>query len=87
MCQALDQRNEKLGVIRNQHTELVRQSNDGTHVLSATVTCPCDRERGISRAVRCLYCSIWYCETCAEEHFGMTRAEYRAQQVEKQDGE
>jgi hypothetical protein len=68
----LEERNEQLEVIRDQHVELIEQG-----ATLSTVTCPCGRERAINRAVRCLYCDIWYCETCAEEHFGETRADYR----------
>lgn len=26
---------------------------------------------------RCLYCSVFFCKTCAEEHFGKTIEQYR----------
>lgn len=73
----LEERNEQLCTIRDQHTELYKQSEAGEAILRATVTCPCGCARAINRAVRCLYCDIWYCERCAEEHFGETRADYR----------
>lgn len=75
---SLEERNRQLNTIKDQHTELYKQSRDGKEILLATVTCPCGRCRGINRAVRCLYCDIWYCEQCAEEHFGETREAYRA---------
>ena len=74
----LEQRNAQQNIIADQRRELVRQSEAGKRFMLVTVTCPCGRERGTTHAVRCLYCNIWYCETCAEDHFGQTRDEYRA---------
>lgn len=78
MCGVTEaERNKQLEVIRDQHSELYAQSEARIEVLLATVTCPCGGKRGITKAVRCLYCDIWYCEMCAEQHFGQTRKEYR----------
>ena len=79
-----DERNQQLTIIYNQIKELRQQGEARKEVILATVTCPCGRCRGITHAVRCLYCKIWYCETCAEEHFGQTREEYRAKNLVEQ---
>ncbi len=38
--------------------------------------CAQEQEIGLSEMYRCLYCGIWYCEVCAEKHFGQTIAAY-----------
>ena len=42
------------------------------------ITCVCDSEISLYEAYRCLYCGIWWCEPCAEEHFGQTISEYHS---------
>ena len=73
----LEERNRVLQTIADQHRELFLQSEAGVSILLATVTCPCGRRRGITHAVRCLYCDVWFCELCAEVHFGKTRRQHR----------
>lgn len=36
----------------------------------------CFRTRALTHAFRCLYCGVWFCFTCAEEHFGVTFVEH-----------
>lgn len=38
--------------------------------VDARVTCPCGNELPLVEAFRCLYCEVWFCLGCAEEHFG-----------------
>lgn len=33
------------------------------------VTCPCGDDVDLTRAFRCFYCEVWFCPSCAEEHF------------------
>ena len=40
------------------------------------VTCGCSRRLPLRFAYRCLYCGEWYCQRCAERHFGKTREEH-----------
>ena len=43
------------------------------------VRCPgCLKKLRMDQAYRCLYCGIWWCEKCAETHFGQTKAERKA---------
>ncbi|HEX8556697.1 MAG TPA: hypothetical protein VF668_01270 [Pyrinomonadaceae bacterium] len=42
------------------------------------IRCPCGQLRALELAFRCLYCGIYFCLACAEEHFGETRRERRA---------
>lgn len=37
----------------------------------------CGKWVRIDHAYKCLYCSFWFCATCAEKHFGKTREQHR----------
>lgn len=67
--------------IEFQKQETVEQSMAGIPVRLGTITCRCGWERGITMMYRCLYCGEWFCELCAEKHFGKTREEYQKQKV------
>jgi hypothetical protein len=47
------------------------------------VKCRCGRKIVVWKMYRCYYCGEYYCEQCAPEHFGMTRAEYKEQEFIK----
>ena len=36
----------------------------------------CHRALRIVSVYKCLYCGVWFCARCAEQHFGMTRTAY-----------
>lgn len=38
--------------------------------------CECGSKRSVSLMFKCLYCGAFFCQSCAEIHFGMTRKEY-----------
>ena len=65
-------------IVYNQTKETVKQQAEGIGVRLATVTCPCGNVRGITNMYKCLYCEIYLCRQCAEDHFGQTVAEYKA---------
>lgn len=46
-----------------------------------TVMCPCGKTIKVKDAYRCLYCRVYFCGTCAERHFGMSRRRYKAQMM------
>lgn len=49
-----------------------------------SIHCCCDQLRAITMAYRCLYCGVWFCQRCAEIHFGMTLQEWiKKKRVEK----
>ena len=41
----------------------------------------CDHFIPMRFLFRCLYCGIWFCKTCAEDHFGQTRDDYLAEVI------
>ena len=44
--------------------------------------CYCGMEIYIPLVFKCLYCGEYYCQPCAEEHFGKTRAEWAKEEPE-----
>lgn len=56
--------------------ELVNKQIDES-MTTGYVTCECGRVLSDLIQYRCLYCSVVFCATCAEKHFGMTREEYK----------
>lgn len=65
-------------IAEQQTLETVAQDLAGVTVREATVTCPCGTERALTLAYKCLYCKVWFCDICAEQHFGKTVSEYKA---------
>lgn len=43
--------------------------------------CECGRDLPIRFMFRCFYCRLWFCEACAEIHFGKSREEYFAKRA------
>ncbi len=56
---------------------LIRTQHAAAHKGNA-VNCPCGQLRALTMAYRCLYCGVWFCFNCAQEHFGMTVKQFRA---------
>lgn len=72
---------DKATIVYNQEKETVAQDSAGVTVRLGTITCPCGRKRGITMMYRCLYCKIWFCQWCAEDHFGKTVEQYKAEKL------
>lgn len=70
---------DKATLVQNQIRETVRQEAAGVTIRLATITCPCGRKRAVVKMYQCLYCKVWMCDPCAEEHFGKTVEQYRAE--------
>lgn len=66
----------KAELVKRQVRETVKQEADGVTVRMATITCGCGWERGIMHMYQCLYCRVWFCQICAEKHFGKTVEQY-----------
>lgn len=57
--------------VEGQLQETVYQEMKGVTIRMAFITCPgCGWKEPLIKTYRCLYCKIWFCETCAENHFG-----------------
>lgn len=57
---------------------LLKKQWDDAWKESAIRCAKCDLPRHLMLAFRCLYCGLWFCGNCAEQHFGKTFAEYRS---------
>ena len=68
---------EAATIVHAQTRETVDQELKGVTVRMATVTCPCGRVRALVKMYRCLYCKVYFCDSCAEQHFGKTVEEYK----------
>lgn len=47
------------------------------------VTCECGLTMPLRFAYRCLYCGAFFCQRCAETHFGKTREQYNLERAAK----
>lgn len=65
-----EQRQQKFKFMGWQLSMIKEQVGWGMDADKVTVKCGCQKVKLIY-AYRCLYCGIWYCKECAEEHFGM----------------
>ena len=68
-------------IVESQTRETVQQEAAGVGVRMAAITCPCGTKRAVTLMYKCLYCGVWFCEWCAEAHFGKTREEYRKEKA------
>lgn len=66
-----EQREEKLKLMGEQVRFIMEQDKIGTPIINVTIRCGCNKKVRLIMAYRCLYCGVFYCKECAEEHFGM----------------
>lgn len=50
-------------------TTIAEQEKELNDQSQPTVTCPCGAEGPLKMFYRCFYCDIYFCPSCAEEHF------------------
>lgn len=50
---------------------IVDQERIETPMQNVKIRCGCNKLIGWQYMFRCLYCGVWYCKSCAEEHYGM----------------
>lgn len=65
-----EQRGKKAKFIKLQLSMIKDQSEWGIKADKVKVKCGCNKKVKLIYAYRCLYCSVWYCKECAEQHFG-----------------
>jgi hypothetical protein len=65
----------KLELMADQIKLLHVQEKDGVPLMRVKIRCGCRKLLPWWVMVKCLYCGIFYCPECAEEHFGMRRAQ------------
>jgi predicted nucleic acid binding AN1-type Zn finger protein len=57
--------------------EFARRQFNQAKGIRPHVTCKCGQTMPLRFAYKCLYCGEYFCQSCAEEHFGKTLEEYR----------
>lgn len=55
---------------------IIKQLRETMEGITPEVTCGCGLKMPLRYAFKCLYCHEFYCEACAEIHFGKTRSQY-----------
>ena len=65
-----EQREQKLKWMYQQVKLIKQQVADEIPLQHAKIRCGCLKLVPWQYMYRCLYCGIWYCKECAEEHFG-----------------
>lgn len=64
--------------LMNKQVKLIQsQIKDEVPLQHAKIRCCCLKLVNWQYMYRCLYCGIFYCMECAEQHFGKTREQYR----------
>jgi hypothetical protein len=69
-----EERKQKLDFSAEQIRLLHSQEKDGVPLMKAKIRCGCHKLLPWWVMIKCLYCGVFYCPTCAEEHFGKRRA-------------
>lgn len=46
------------------------QIEAGTPAQHIKIRCNCNCFSSWREMIRCLYCGVWFCEECAQQHFG-----------------
>lgn len=70
---------EPTEILASQARFIRTQEDDKIPVQHFKIRCVCLKLTPMKYAYRCLYCGIFYCRTCAEQHFGKTVAQYRVE--------
>jgi predicted nucleic acid binding AN1-type Zn finger protein len=77
VCVTKDEWNQTLNLVKNQTKEIVKATSANESASTTIVTCPCGWRRSLTLLYKCLYCKVYFCHQCAEQHFGQTVEEYR----------
>lgn len=56
--------------LRKQLELIVDQERIETPMQHVKIRCGCNKLIGWQYMFRCLYCGVWFCKECGEEHFG-----------------
>ena len=66
---APEQKAQKLNWMYKQLKFIKEQQKEPVGDL--VIRCGCHKLQKWEYMYRCLYCGVWYCRECAQEHFGM----------------
>jgi len=57
--------------LRKQIELILDQERIKVPMQHVRIRCGCGKLINWQYMFRCLYCGVWFCKTCAEEHYGM----------------
>lgn len=72
---------ERLTTEQIEENKLIAKNQFSQLKGAGQVTCTCGRTIPARFAYKCLYCDIFRCLVCSEDHFGKTRAQYFAERA------
>jgi hypothetical protein len=64
---------------------IIYQTSLANDKIRPFMRCGCLKKLELTNAYKCLYCKEWFCEECAEKHFGKTIEEYNKQKAHLED--
>ncbi len=79
MCLTVGESENSQQVIYEQLKFIKAQEDDQVPSSNIKIRCGCLRLVSWKYMHRCLYCSVFFCKECAEEHFGKTVAQYKTE--------
>jgi len=79
MCMEIGELTGQTAILESQVRFIKTQENDEIPARHLKIRCVCMKLINMKYAYRCLYCEIFYCRECAEQHFGKTVDESRAE--------
>ncbi len=65
-----EEQEENRAWARQQHSLIAEQAMDEVPIVHIKIRCDCGALVNWMLMHKCLYCSIWFCRQCAQEHFG-----------------
>jgi hypothetical protein len=71
-------------VVESQKRFIADQTAIGVPSQHLCIRCPCLRKVQWGQMYKCLYCEMWLCRKCAEEHFGKTVEQYKADRQQEE---
>lgn len=64
---------------------LTKQESFAVDPIRPFMRCACRMKLNLQDSYRCLYCKEWFCETCAEEHFGKSVEQYWTEKLDEEE--
>lgn len=83
MCINVGEAESAKQLIYEQLSFIKQQESDGIPSSALKIRCGCLSLKPWKYMHRCLYCSVWFCKECAEDHFGKTVKQYKSEHAKE----
>lgn len=80
--QTAEEQLETLAFVQKQVANIKSQEAIGVPSQHVKVRCGCNKYSRWLYMFQCLYCRVWFCKECAEEHFGKRAPKWSNQEQE-----